>query len=506
MTLRGTLGFYDFIIDLEFDYVTINYNGKDYHVHSGIYQSAKIISQPNSVIHNIVRVALNDYPDYGLILCGHSLGGGVASMLGLLWIDPNKPYVTSAESKLPPNRPLHVYSYGTPSCMQEELSILCRTFVTSVVNHYDIIPRLSIGILTDLRNCADELLDEKNHGLAEEIFSRSLATFNKSNSGKELNWFWEKFLLFKKTMNTEKLVPPGVVYIIETADIPLKESCNYEINNLPEMPLYDDALDSNCDNKRHSDTFNKNSEYVDMIINSIHPNGVIDTINEETVVEKNKIIPDTNNNMDTDQDIEMNEVTVALMNRNSNNNNVNGDHNSINDKMFSKTTLEKKGKEKENERMDIDEDEIEEIQGNADDVGDVDADIEESDEDIIEVNVTDENRKRQFEIMKMKTKMKNDYYFKSLFLNKPENVDNNKQGRPYTLGQAQKTSKYYSRTPSTLHNKNNDNLKRVILLRCDDVKEQFSELAFAKCMFFDHAPVNYENLLNALEHAIFKTS
>ncbi|OUM65114.1 hypothetical protein PIROE2DRAFT_41990 [Piromyces sp. E2] len=208
-------------------------------------------------------------------------------MLGLLWIDPNKPYVTSVESKLPPNRPLHVYSYGTPSCMQEELGTICRSFVTSVVNHYDIIPRLSIGILTDLRNCADELLDEKNHGLAEEIFSRSLATFNKNNSGKELNWFWEKFRLFKKNMNSEKLVPPGVVYIIETADIP-------------------------------------------------------------------------------------------------------------------------------------------------------------------------------------------------------------------------KSSKYFSRAPSTLQNKNNENMKRVILLRCDDVKEQFSELAFAKCMFFDHAPVNYENLLNALEKAIFK--
>ncbi|ORY06682.1 alpha/beta-hydrolase, partial [Neocallimastix californiae] len=284
VSLRGTLGFYDFIIDLQFDYITITYNNKEYHVHNGIYQSAKIISQPNSVIHNIVRVALNDYPDYGLVLCGHSLGGGVASMLGLLWTDPEKPYVTGVNSKLPPNRPLHVYSYGTPSCMEESLAKHCRMFMTTVVNHYDIIPRLSIGILTDLRNCADELLNEKNHGLAEEIFSRSLATFNKSNSDKELNWFWDKFLHLKKHMNTEKLVPPGVVYIVETTDVP-------------------------------------------------------------------------------------------------------------------------------------------------------------------------------------------------------------------------KSSKYYSRTPSTLPNKN-DTMKRVILLRCDDVKEHFSEVAFAKCMFFDHAPVNYETLLNALEKAV----
>jgi len=468
VTLRGTLGFYDFIIDLEFDYANINFNGKYYHVHSGIYQSAKIISQPNSVIHNIVRVALNDYPDYGLVLCGHSLGGGVAAMLGLLWLNPKKPYVTSVESKLPPNRPLHVYSYGTPSCMQEELAIYCRSFVTSIVNHYDIIPRLSIGILTDLRNCADELLDEKNHGLAEEIFSRSLATFNKNNSGKELNWFWDKFLQLKKYMNTEKLVPPGIVYIIETADIPVMEPSNYEINNLPEMPLYDECIESDNDTKKFNYSKNKNSAYVDMIIDSIHNLNTKSPFHNSPIREKDEF----NSNMDIEmgQDIEMNEVNVA-------------------------STSSNKGKKlNKNEKENIN------IKTN------VYTDSENSEDDVIELNVTDENRKKSIEKLKSYHKNNNNdpLYYNSMLVNSQQGFENNKQGgRLYTSHHAKKSSKYYSRTPSTLPNKNM-NMKRVILLRCDDVKEQFSELAFAKCMFFDHAPGNYENLLNALEKAIFK--
>eukprot|EP00833_Pecoramyces_ruminatium_P003554 jgi/Orpsp1_1/1177586/evm.model.c7180000062028.1 len=318
VSLRGTLGFYDFIIDLEFDYETIEFNGKKYHVHSGIYNSAKIISQPNSVIHNIVRVALNDYPDYGLILCGHSLGGGVAAMLGLLWTNPEKPYITSVDSKLPPNRPLHVYSYGTPSCMDESLAKHCRKFLTTVVNHYDIIPRLSIGILTDLRNCADELLNEKNHGLAEEIFSRSLATFNKSNSGKELNWFWDKFLHLKKHMNTEKLLPPGVVYIIETADVPVLDQSNYEINNLSGMPEYNEYLESNRDNYYHNEngtrhrkklstSSDQNLAYVDMIIDSIHSKNPKSPVYDEPVIEEE----DDEEEMDEDMEMKMNDALIA---------------------------------------------------------------------------------------------------------------------------------------------------------------------------------------------------
>jgi len=431
---------------------------------------------------------LNDYPDYGLVLCGHSLGGGVASMLGLLWIDPNKPYVTSVESKLPPNRPLHVYSYGTPSCMQEELATICRSFVTSVVNHYDIIPRLSIGILTDLRNCADELLDEKNHGLAEEIFSRSLATFNKNNSSKELNWFWEKFLIFKKNMNSEKLVPPGVVYIIETADIPVMDPANYEINNLPELPPYNDGSDSIDENKILNRQSTKNSAYVNMIIDSIHNNGDKSFIYEKPNIKNNdENEQDTDTDINIDQDIEMHEVTLASTS------NV-PDHG---DKTI-EHTKENQIDETNEDVMALDSNSEKEEKDDVD-MNDKTMDCVDDNDDVIELNVTDENMKIQME----KLKFQNQDYNNLLLVNQ-EGFENNKQGRLYTSQHAKKSSKYYSRTPSTLQNKNNENMKRVILLRCDDVKEQFSELAFAKCMFFDHAPVNYENLLNALEKAIFK--
>jgi hypothetical protein len=545
VSLRGTLGFYDFIIDLEFDYETIIYNGKEYHVHSGIYQSAKIISQPNSVIHNIVRVALNDYPDYGLVLCGHSLGGGVASMVGLLWTDPKKPYVTGVDSKLPPNRPLHVYSYGTPSCMDEKLAKHCRTFMTSVVNHYDIIPRLSIGILTDLRNCADELLDEKNHGLAEEIFSRSLATFNKSNSDKELNWFWDKFLHLKKHMNTEKLLPPGVVYIIETADIPVMEQSSYEINNFTKMQMPQEYLEYYHENmhdinqessnststtgniKKLISTNDKNLAYVDMIIDSIHNISNRSPVYKEPNIEENK--DEKENEVYTHKNNEINENLMTSLNhthlfnnedekRNENKENINDEKEKKeeNDGIDNTNELQEeiipKSKRKSSILDEIDsssfssEEQHTNIEMNQNIIEETSfADIDD-DDDILELNVTDENRKRTLDKMKqaMQLHHNNDKEFNPMFVNH-QGFEDNKQGRLYTSNHAKKSSKYYSRAPSTLPNKKN-NMKRVILLRCDDVKEQFSELAFAKCMFFDHAPGNYENLLNALENAIFKNT
>jgi sn1-specific diacylglycerol lipase len=53
-------------------------------VHSGMYLLAQLMGSPRQPVHAAVRSALLKHPGYELILCGHSLGAGLAAMLALV--------------------------------------------------------------------------------------------------------------------------------------------------------------------------------------------------------------------------------------------------------------------------------------------------------------------------------------------------------------------------------------------------------------------------------------
>jgi sn1-specific diacylglycerol lipase len=45
---------------------------------------ARMMGELGKPVHRAVQDALRNNPDYELVLCGHSLGAGVAAMLGLV--------------------------------------------------------------------------------------------------------------------------------------------------------------------------------------------------------------------------------------------------------------------------------------------------------------------------------------------------------------------------------------------------------------------------------------
>jgi hypothetical protein len=88
---------------------------------------------------------------YRIRIIGHSLGGGVATLLGALVLrhleqtaKKEGPDISSSEH-VPVERSdlLRVYGYGSPSCIDAELSDYVKSFVTTVVLHDDVIPRLT---------------------------------------------------------------------------------------------------------------------------------------------------------------------------------------------------------------------------------------------------------------------------------------------------------------------------------------------------------------------------
>lgn len=89
LTCRGTLGFEDILTDMICDSVPFTCQNNTYTAHQGILNSARrLLTIHNGRIPATLNKALVEHPAYRLILCGHSLGGGVATILGLLISEP----------------------------------------------------------------------------------------------------------------------------------------------------------------------------------------------------------------------------------------------------------------------------------------------------------------------------------------------------------------------------------------------------------------------------------
>lgn len=197
LTCRGTLGFQDILVDLTCNYQEFELDGGEdpygyYAIHQGMLISAHRLASESNTVLSTIRKALFDFPEYGLVLCGHSLGGGAAAALALIWgtradvfneqakekgipfdVAHSTSFVTGLKSGLPPGRPLSCYTYGTPCVSTPDLTAYAKGLIISVVNNKDIVPTLSLGLLHDMRKLA-LMLHEEEGNIADEIIGRVL--------------------------------------------------------------------------------------------------------------------------------------------------------------------------------------------------------------------------------------------------------------------------------------------------------------------------------------------
>ncbi|KAK8037578.1 hypothetical protein PG991_000924 [Apiospora marii] len=248
LSCRGTLGFEDVLADMMCEYDDLLWRGKNYKVHKGIHASARrLLYGGDGRVLVTLKETLEEFPDYGLVLCGHSLGGAVTALLGAMLAEPattGTAFVTSAQQHrrlltesegvksdnaicLPPGRPIHVYAYGPPSTMSPSLQKATRGLITSVVHGNDLVPYLSLGVLHDFQALALAFKTDNSEAKAEvrrriwEGFQSGVADRWYSNPPKyrdeeDDQWAYAALKTLRATMMSPKLLPPGEVFAIES--------------------------------------------------------------------------------------------------------------------------------------------------------------------------------------------------------------------------------------------------------------------------------------------------
>lgn len=260
LACRGTLGFEDVMADMTCDYDSLIWKNRSYKVHKGVHASARrLLYGGDGRVLVTLKEALLEFPDYGLVLCGHSLGGGVTALLGVMLAEANPHgagFVTAPEAAfrkmltsgtaqhssiadtiLPAGRRIHVYAYGSPGVMSAKLRKITRGLITTVVHGDDLVPHLSLGILHDFQALALAFKDKENKTKATirrrmwAAFQENLAeAWNRGNGPRavpgndEDTWMLPALAALRENFTCERLVPPGEVFVIESYPVLRREA------------------------------------------------------------------------------------------------------------------------------------------------------------------------------------------------------------------------------------------------------------------------------------------
>jgi len=134
ITIRGTLGLEDILTDALVSMVPLSGGC----VHEGMYLCA-------DHLRSELKEEIKNAP-YPLLIIGHSLGGGIATCLGLL-LRPEHPDV-------------EVLAFSAPGCtISSSLSETTAEFVTCVATQDDWVPRTSVNSILELqRNIQEKIM------------------------------------------------------------------------------------------------------------------------------------------------------------------------------------------------------------------------------------------------------------------------------------------------------------------------------------------------------------
>ena len=123
---RGTVQAGDLFSDMSTRSKATTFGKLQGHVHEGMYKAARFV-------HDMVADALDEaaarFPGWPLLITGHSLGGGVASLLTMLY-----KHGEGDEAPPPGLGPIRCFTFGCAANMCMGLANSCEDEVTSVIH------------------------------------------------------------------------------------------------------------------------------------------------------------------------------------------------------------------------------------------------------------------------------------------------------------------------------------------------------------------------------------
>lgn len=226
LTIRGTLGLEDILADFTFGYETFDWEGCSWKAHGGMLKRAQMLTRESNTVLVTLKAALEKYgSEYGIVICGHSLGAGVGALFGILLteITSDGQFVTSpSASILPDGRKVRCFCYGPPASISVPLREVTKNLITSVVFGLDLVPCLSLGLLHDFQALGFALKTD-TQGILRVLIRRIFLQLGRPKSVLNDNeydeYLWSITNALRTVMQSDKLVPPGEIFHITTSTI-----------------------------------------------------------------------------------------------------------------------------------------------------------------------------------------------------------------------------------------------------------------------------------------------
>ena len=182
ISVKGSSNLEDFLTDMcasavEYNLANPFYDGgsNTLRCHEGVFiSSQRLAEELLPIIKNLLLPS-----GYKIVIVGHSLGAGCAAILSIL-LRSSIPSLQESDDIL------RVYAFASPPVLDLDSAIGCSSFVTTVVNNCDVVPRANVSPLMatmSLLRAVSKRLREQNLDMSN--FQSTIAFLNKVREGKD---------------------------------------------------------------------------------------------------------------------------------------------------------------------------------------------------------------------------------------------------------------------------------------------------------------------------------